>query len=203
MTVNEMKKVALKIGGELLLIVVAVLLALAADQWIQERTKRKHAEATLINIYYEILNNREHLVAVIQQRQSTLDQFDEKLAVFDKIDVLSASEDDLKDLGHFAPYQPWDTGWKLAESSGALMRIDYKLAHKVTAVYRLQFTYSEFAQMYWRSISFDLDYLDASRSQKAKKAIASGIYSLILYEKAMLAAYDDALQLIRETKLVK
>ena len=190
--------IVLKVLSEFLLIVVGVSLALAADQWMKTRTEKQQAENTLTRIYHEIKNNRQYLIEAIRFRQDTIDNFDQKLEAFNNIDILTASEGELQQIGYFSPFQPWDAAWKLAESSGDLLRLNYTVALKITAVYSLQESYGDFGHAYMSAVAFNLDYLDQGRAKQAKRAAAKSIYTLIQYEKSLLATYEDALKAIDE-----
>lgn len=191
--------ILIKVVSEFLLIVLGVSLALAADQWMKTHTEKLQARNTLTRIYHEIKNNREHLIDVINLRQDTINNFDQKLKAINSIDILTATEDEMQRIGYFSPFQPWDAAWKLAESSRDLLRLEYTVALKITAVYSLQESYGDFGHAYMSSVAFNLDYLDEGRAIEARRTAARSIYTLLQYEKSLLRHYENALTSIEDS----
>ena len=181
---------------EFFMIVLAVLLALGADQWMQAKKGKERANILLERIYYEVKNNRSYLVRTLELRQDTINNFDKKLLAMKELDILSSSDEERATLGHFAPFQPWNAAWTLAEASDELLQLDYSTALSITSVYSLQKSYSEFSNAYLMGVAFDLDYMDDSRERESRQSAAMAIYTLIRYEQSLLKAYDEALKQI-------
>ncbi len=178
--------------AEFVLVVVAVFLALAAGQWADGRRAARNADAAVARIATEMAGNRRYLIIAIDQHQKTLDDLDARLAAMQALDIATATDEEIAAAGSITPFRPWRAAWRLAEGHGDLAHVDPDVAFKLTAAYERQDLYATYGAQYL-SVAFDLNYRDEARADAVRDAIAQVLYTLLLLERSLLEAYDEAL----------
>ena len=110
---------------EFFLVILAVLLALWAGEWVKSKEREARALSALEAIYFELQGNRQFLQIITDQHASFAENFDERVEIMMTLDPLTASPEEIANAG-FIPFRGWDSAWKLAQQSNALSDIDYE-----------------------------------------------------------------------------
>ncbi len=117
---------------EVLSIVVGVLIALAVDQWNQNRQNRQDADEALIKIKLELGTNID-LLELIHKNNMT---------VYEQIggDQISGESN-----GGFVPgLQLQDTAWRTLTNTGIANYVDYEMLYAISGVYSIQEIYKSY-----------------------------------------------------------
>jgi hypothetical protein len=125
---------------ELILIVVAVLLALSLDQWRADRESRQRAETARQAIADELWSNREAVRAALDYHGTKLSA----LYRYAHPDSAGRSPDArFFDRGFVSPAQLLSTAWETARETGALESLDYDQLLGISKVYAQQRRYEQ------------------------------------------------------------
>ena len=112
-----------------LFVVFAILLALAADEWSENRQNREVAERALQGIETEMLRNREELARSHGPNQLLLEQ----LTAVVSDDQPVTSVDFMFDYSLLS-----DAAWETAQVTQAIHFADYELVQQIARMYDLQ-----------------------------------------------------------------
>jgi len=135
---NEEGKLKLRtVAVEAASIVLAVLLALAVDEWREDRSHQELADSAIRNIVIELKSNQELLGLIHVNNVETLKIMDESSE--------QGQEDDEQNEGrNFIPgIQLIDTAWEALMSTGTSAYIDYDTILSLSATYSMQRVYKD------------------------------------------------------------
>ena len=117
-------------------IVLAVLLALAVDEWRENRSQQQQAYAALMNISIELKDNQKVLKLIHANNIETVKAMAENPA--------SAGEPGQDEERNFIPgLQLRETAWETMLSTGVSGNVDYETILELSATYSLQRVYKD------------------------------------------------------------
>jgi len=115
---------------EMISIVVGVLVALAVDEWNEDRQNRERAEIAIHNVHLEIGKNLEVLGILHPENKAVLDVLQTKASTDSSMRILPG-------------LQLYDTAWRTLESSGISAFVDYDELFEIAQVYSIQNIYKD------------------------------------------------------------
>jgi len=119
---------------EVLSIVIGVLLALAVNEWNENRIQTGKADEAIQNIVHEIDSNIKLMVIVNKNNK----------AVIKLLNNESLASSNEKNNQQFLPgLQIQDTAWKTLQSTGVSQHIKYSTLYMLSTVYSLQEIYKK------------------------------------------------------------
>ncbi|MEO1368486.1 MAG: hypothetical protein AAFX50_15035 [Acidobacteriota bacterium] len=176
---------ALRLVGEATWVMLAVLLAFAADQWREGQGHKKLADRALRGIVEEIRANRGTVSYFLPRHEALRANLPDRPEDW----TPPAFEDE---ENRFDPIVLRDTAWRTALETNALVHIDYQTVRLLTDAYTFQEAYAELTRDLLRT-SFDLDRHDPSRLEANFEATRFFLYIFVENEKALLQTYDRVL----------
>jgi hypothetical protein len=117
--------------------VVAILLALAADDWRQRREERRLADAALASFAMELRDNQRRLAAVRPYHDSLAVGLRAAVETLDRGDSFTMGSLQPRFRG-IVPPMLLSTAWDAALTTGALRHVDYALVSELAALYAEQ-----------------------------------------------------------------
>ncbi len=177
---------------EITSIVAGVLLALAANEWNENRVNKARANEALINITQEIQSNTK-LLKFVNENNKKITDF-----------ILSNNETDRSSetpTENFIPaLQIQDTAWKTLLSTGISQHIDYDLLYQVSSTYSLQNIYKSLSyQLVQNMMSTDAMALalgDQDREIDGIDLYGTNMTLLVTLESGILESYDKTMELL-------
>ena len=128
---------------EIISIVIGVLLALAVNEWNEDRIHKDRANEAIKNVILEINSNIKFMSAVNENNHAIIELLNNKSAQV---------EDDSNN--QFIPgLQIGDTAWKMLHSTGVSEFIDYPTLYEISAIYSLQDIYKTLGYQLIKSMS--------------------------------------------------
>jgi hypothetical protein len=118
-------------------VVLAVLLALVANEWRQNRANRKLADRALIGIEQELRSNLQALEGNTPNHEEMLRQLESG------IDMLRRNEQDFSVDATLLVSTQSASAWQTAQLTGAVNHMDYAVVVRLSELYSLQSFYSE------------------------------------------------------------
>lgn len=115
---------------EMMSIIVGVLVALAVDEWNEDRQNKERAEIAIHNVHLEIGKNLEVLGILHPENQ----------AVLEVLQTEASSDTSLRILPGL---QLYDTAWRTLESSGISAYVEYDKLFDIAQVYSIQNIYKD------------------------------------------------------------
>jgi len=109
-------------------IVLGVMLALAVNEWREQRTHRTQVEAALRNVAAELGANREQLTAIHANNTETLA-------------LLTVGGADHEDRQFVPAIQLKDTAWRTLRTTGVANHVDYETILTLSETYAIQDVY--------------------------------------------------------------
>ncbi len=187
---------------EVLSVVLAVLLALAADDWRDARAAESLTRRSIASIAEEIDSNLQLVQEAHDHHQYVLEQIrdsypeDSELSESDAQNILL----DLYRVGVIRPGTVLDTAWSTAQMSGAIKGLEYEIALSLSKVYAVQADY----RMATVSITnaMNLAQFLGAESSDYLSGIYEGVNSHWWHEERLMSAYQEALQKIGESGLI-
>lgn len=185
------KRSFLRLAGEALWILLAVLLALAADQWRENQANKRLAKRALDGVIEEMEGNRGVLARILPSHQRLLESMPD-----DVEDWRPPSIED--ENNRFDPIFFRDTAWRTALETQALVHLDYQVVRTLTEVYTFQGAYAELNRDLIRS-SFSLDAYDPQRLEAQFGMTRYFLFIFVANEQKLLEVYDEALSFFERT----
>ncbi len=181
-------------GLDILAVVVAVLLALAVDEWRDARADEELRQRALQSIAQEIRLNREQIEARVPYHETIRDTI---AAALQGRPVSSFQEMFDRGFQGFRTYTPLDAALETAQSTGAIGEIDYALAQRIVRVYSVQ----EALDLMGRQVLSAISYPGALNPDNTESMLTSSLLNLndiLIRERALLEAYPVLLDAIEE-----
>tara|TARA_R100000687_G_scaffold82806_1_gene83382 strand:+ start:74893 stop:75450 length:558 start_codon:yes stop_codon:yes gene_type:complete len=170
-----------------LVVVLGVVLALAANEWRQNRAEAAEANTALTEIVRELGANRQAVATALEYHRGLVDRI---VQVADTPAQLS-----LRDFsrGFISPAQVHRTAWSSAAEIGTLSNMSYESVLVLSRVYAQQENYQEQAKSVGQIIYSEL-YSGGTSAIIANSANLAGVLQTFTYrEQQLLAAYDTLL----------
>lgn len=171
-------------------IVAGVLIALAVNEWNENRVKQARVEEALENIAQEIARNTQLLEFIHQKNLEVIAGFE------------NSAEHAQKNQQYIPGLQLQKTAWETTLNTGVSEFIDYKTLYGIAEVYSLQDIYKSLAYQFVQTImtakvtgvkrQLDLAKIDD------KELYGDNIAMLVMNEQAILEQYKDALSMLRK-----
>ena len=134
MKLNNKIQMIRSVLTEVLSIVIGVLLALAVNEWNENRIQTKRADEAIQNIIHEIDSNIKLLVIVNKNNKAVIELLNSE-------SVASSNENNNQ---QFLPgLQIQDTAWKTLQSTGISQSIKYSRLYRLSNLYSLQEIYKK------------------------------------------------------------
>ncbi len=184
----SLRAIAIEISS----IVAGVLIALAINEWNQNRLHRNAAEQALVKITAEIRKNRELVQKTYKNNKNIVDNFGNSGF-----------------SGEFVPaLQIQDTAWQTAISTGTADHIDYETLYTLSTVYRTQEIYRSISYQTLNTV-MNLTALAIATNDKIKaesdiptNAFNANLALVVNIEKNILTIYDNALEKLTESGVI-
>lgn len=173
-------RVVLEIG----VIVLAVLLALAADQWRQGRADDRLAEATVQAVRSEMAANVNALTRALETRNTQIELF------------RNGGEGQFSLQAAFLRTDAWET----AQSVGAAPLLDFDLISKLSEIHQLQLEYQWQSRTAGQIVAYAQVFAPLFVEVEDARAMFSGfvqvLYDMRSLESSLLARYEELGELI-------
>jgi hypothetical protein len=170
-------------------IVVAILLALAADGWRERRQEQELARTALARFHGELVANRAEVVAVRPYHDSLLTSMRGALGTAGPIPSIAAAVPGFRGM---RPAFLLNTAWETALATGALRHIDYETVHALSVAYAFQDGLRAFNQQMMAAI---LTPETMSRSDSRPVLVTAAAYftDVTIMEARLLEQYEQLL----------
>ena len=146
---------------EILSIVIGVLLALAVNEWNEDRVHQQRAEQAVTNIIQELKSNI-RLMEIIHTNNTAIVNLPN-----------SPEESTSKKENRFIPgLQIQDTAWKTLISTGASAHIEYETLYIISSIYSIQEIYKSFGRQLINTMMSTSALSKALNSDKSNSNIA-------------------------------
>jgi len=193
-TSEKIKSMIIEIAS----IVAGVLLALAANEWNENRVNKARANEALINITQEIQSNIK-LLKFVNENNKKITDF-----ILRENEPDSSSETPNE---NFIPaLQIQDTAWKTLLSTGVSQYIDYDLLYQISSVYSLQDIYKSLSyQLVQNMMSTDAMALIIGEQDREIDGIdlyGTNMSLLVTLESGILESYDKAMEKLTKKGLL-
>jgi hypothetical protein len=185
-----------KVLVESLLIVFSILLALAVDEWREDRQTEKRVAQALESFTGEIQRNRKAVAKVLPYHELLHRHFLE-LAASGKVrsakDFMAS-----KDFKGFAPVSYESTVWRTAVATGILTDLDFETASRLSRLYTVQDDYASQQKMVFGVLQPSA--FTESALPRTLDIISGHLMDTVIGERALLKGYDAALKRLEELK---
>ncbi|MBB5210882.1 hypothetical protein [Microbulbifer hydrolyticus] len=173
---------------EILSIVIGVLLALAVNEWNQNRIEKIRAAEAIENVVQEIRSNIKFMNVVHSNNR----------AVVELLKNESVHQDDADEKQFVPGLQIQDAAWKMLNSTGVSEFIDYETLYDISAIYSLQDIYKSLGYQLVET-TMSNRALVAALSPDASKTLGGDLFmeDMLLIdsvEEALLSSYAKTLE---------
>jgi len=128
-----------RLALEMLSIIIGVLVALAVDEWNEEREYRQQARTALENIHQELEKNLRIIELIHPGNQAAMEAI-----------MTESTEDDSMTI--IPGLQIQDAAWQTMVSSGIAAHVPYDDLYEIAEAYTVQSVYKSFSEELVRSI---------------------------------------------------
>jgi hypothetical protein len=185
------------------LITVSILLALALDEWRDERQNMETVGQAMSNFLREIKQNKARIEDAAPFNRGLHDVLSRRYA---EGDILSTTEF-INVVESYTPVVLQSTAWETAVTTGSVTKMNYNLVSALSLTYGLQSRYQETARlgmedlMRPRNLSSDLlelaiynsiRYLDNVTSMEAELSVVYGEAEMVLRNEWMILMGETA-----------
>jgi hypothetical protein len=177
---------------EVLSIVIGVLLALALNEWNENRIQTAKADEAIQNIILEIDSNIKLMVIVNKNNKAVIELLNNE-------NVSSSNEDNNQ---QFLPgLQIQDTAWKTLQSTGISQSIKYSTLYTLSNLYSLQEIYKKLGYNLIQNVANHRILLSVNE-QSASNSIDSTVFTTDMeliesVESALLNNYRKTLEQLK------
>lgn len=177
---------------EVLSIVVGVLLALAVNEWNENRIQTGKADEAIQNIINEIYSNIKLMDIVNKNNKTAIKLLNNESAV---------SSDDDNNLKFLPGLQIQDTAWKTLQSTGISQYIKYSTLYTLSNVYSLQEIYKKLGYNLIQNVANHRILLSVKNQGDSKpldsKVFTSDMELIESVESALLNNYKKTLEQLK------
>lgn len=177
------------------LIVFSVLLALAVDEWRDNRSQRVRTEAALAAILSELEANR----AAMQRARDLHESIATRLQAMQESGTMPTRDE--ASSGLFRPARVISTAWASAREAGALDELPYDLVLSLSRLYGSQERYEQLSSQLAADIYMDL------RRRGLDPVMREGFAGFLLLvadfsnrETVLVRQYDELLPVLKQHK---
>lgn len=176
---------------EIISIVIGVLLALAVNEWNENRVHTERANEAIKNVIQEINSNIKFMNIVNANNKATIESLNKNRADID--------EDSEK---QFVPgLQIQDTAWKMLHATGVSEFIDYPTLYEISAIYSLQDIYKTLGYQLVQTVANNRALVSAISEEDSEVSnLGIFIVDMILIEQveaALLSGYAKTLEKLK------
>lgn len=183
-----------KVLFESLLIVFSILLALAVDEWREDRQTQKRVDQALESFAGEIQRNREAVARVLPYHERLQGHF-RKLAR----SGTARSIRDMMSMEGFKGFSPVtfeSSAWRTAVATGVLTNLDFKTASLLSRLYTAQDDYAASQKMIFGVIQ-PTSFTEATLPMTI--SILNGYMTdIVIGEQDLLQSYDTILKYLEK-----
>ena len=188
-----------KILAESVLIVLSILLALAVDQWQEDKEERELVRQSLQSFRQEIQQNKMRLDDIVPYHtgvQAMLTELEQTGAITSVAELQST-------VGAEGLRPPFllDTAWKTAMATGALTIMDYETVSALSMTYTLQDRFREYSRSSLPAIMPSRAASDADVNAALRSTITY-LNDVTAGEEELRAVYEQAVEIV-ESKLAE
>jgi hypothetical protein len=191
---NKKRSVFRSALTEIMSIVIGVLLALAVNEWNENRVHKKRADEAIQNIIKEIESNIKFLNIVNANNKAT-------------IELLKGENKPTKSESNsqFVPgLQIQDTAWKTMQSTGVSEYIQYSILYEISNIYSLQEIYKKLGYQLVQNFSSNRALIAAIKQSEStsfdNKLFLTDMELIEQVEKALLESYKKVLEQFKNKK---
>ena len=176
---------------EILSIIIGVLLALAVNEWNENRIQTEKANEAIQNIIHEIDSNIKLMVIVNKNNK----------AVIELLKNESDASNDNNNHQFLPGLQIQDTAWKTLQSTGISQSIEYSTLYTLSNLYSLQEIYKKLGYNLIQNIANHRILLSV-KEESVSKSIDSTVFAndmelIESVESALLNNYKKTLELLK------
>lgn len=176
-----------KVIVEIFSVVLAVMLALGANEWRQKRADQRLARIAVQNIREEILQNRDQLIRIQENHRNFLARIDTLL-------LQVHGEDEIVLNRGLALGSLSSTAWNTATITQATIHMDFQMISQLSKIYELQETYSEMADDFMLKIIYSSEFYDETKARETLRSWSSFFNAILGIESALFEQYNTFLQ---------
>ncbi len=177
---------------EVFFIVLGVMVALAANEWRENRALDKRTDAALENIRLEILRNQQTLQQRLPYHEALRDSLDSYLPEIRNTSFPNVSERRLGMQRGLYFLLVYDAAWQTALTSQVLSNVDYETLTVLSTIYQVQESLETVEERTTRIIS--PNNLRKENLYYAFILFRPAIRDIVGLEQNLLSLYDEALQ---------
>ena len=169
---QSMKKVTIEVVG----IIFAVLVALAADEWVEEHNKNERKEMLLVNIRKEISDNSIELKRSLDDIKTQIEE-SRLILQQNKDNTYIEINDAVVDVWNISLPALRDTSWQsLTLQSEIFTLIDLNEIEQLSSIYSLQKSLTDTGRQL--IMNFGESSADLSIKEQSKRAFSKHLYNL-------------------------
>jgi hypothetical protein len=176
---------------EIISIVVGVLLALAVNEWNENRVHKTRANEAIQNVILEINSNVKFMSVVNANNRAIIDLLNSK----------STNSGDESSKQFVPGLQIQDTAWQMLHSSGVSEFIDYSTLYEISAIYSLQDIYKNLGYQLVKTITNNRALVLSIAPDKSEgidnQLFLSDMMLIEKVEKALLENYTKTLEKLK------
>ena len=177
---------------EVFFIVLGVMVALAGNEWRENRALDKRTDAALENIRLEILRNQQTLQQRLPYHEALRDSLDSYLPEIRNTSFPNVSERRLGMQRGLYFLLVYDAAWQTALTSQVLSNVDYEMLTVLSTIYQVQAYLQTVEERTTRIIS--PNNLRKENLYYAFILFRPAIRDIVGLEQNLLSLYDEALQ---------
>ncbi|HOX26068.1 MAG TPA: hypothetical protein PLL30_09105 [Candidatus Krumholzibacteria bacterium] len=172
---------------EAFFVVLGVVLALAANEWRQDRADRAHADRALAAIAEELRSNREGVLAAGEYHEERMSRIYGRGPQEPRLEARDFPR------GFISPARVFRTAWDTAGETGALEHLDYAKVLALSRVYASQDRYEHQARTAGELIYAEL-FRGGTEAIVANQGNLAMVIGTFAYrERELVAEYDSLL----------
>lgn len=126
-----------RVLAESLLIVISILVALALDEWRDQRQDDETVQQALLNFLSEVQQNRSRIEDAAPFNQGLLHVLEKHF----RDSSIATVDDFVNMIESYVPVALQSTAWETALATGSLAKMDYNLVSALSLTYNLQNRY--------------------------------------------------------------
>lgn len=176
---------------EVFFIVLGVMVALAANEWRENRALAKRTDAALENIRLEILRNQQTLQQRLPYHEALRDSLESYLPELRTVSFGQVSERRLGMQRGLYFLLVYDAAWQTALTSQVLSNVDYETLTVLSTIYQVQ-EYLKTVEDRTTGIITPAN-LQGENFYYAFILFRPAIHDIVGLEQNLLSLYDDAL----------
>ncbi len=177
---------------ESVFVVGSILMALAVDEWSQNREYAELADQSLGIFEREILQNQARLADVAPYHQGIRDLLGQMRLVTDPVDLRSIMEG-------LDPPVLLSTAWETALATGALTHMEFEVVSALSLTYSIQEGFSDRTRLERPRFSPPNTLTEFQNRQQVDEAFQY-VAGLSRDESELLSVFGQALEMIRERR---